>query len=71
MVVQFIEDFKEEYGREPDAFNALGYDLAMFVVDGLKRAGKVDREALKDALASQRILRALPVPSALMRIITR
>ena len=52
LVVQFIEDFKEEYGREPDAFNALGYDLAMFVVDGLKRAGKVDREALKDALAS-------------------
>ena len=52
LVVQFIEDFNEEYGREPDAFNALGYDLAMFVVDGLKRAGKVDREALKDALAS-------------------
>ena len=52
LVVQFIEDFNEEYGREPDAFNALGYDLAMVVVDGLKRAGKVDREALKDALAS-------------------
>ncbi len=51
-VVQFIEDFKAEYDREPDAFNALGYDLAMFVVDGLKRAEKLDRESLKNALAS-------------------
>lgn len=52
LVVKFIEDFQAEYGREPDAFNALGYDLAKFVVDGIERAGKVDREALKDALAA-------------------
>ncbi|HZJ56945.1 MAG TPA: ABC transporter substrate-binding protein [Clostridia bacterium] len=52
LVAEFIEDFKAEYDREPDAFNALGYDLAKFVVDGIERAGKVDREALKDALAA-------------------
>ncbi|NMA95018.1 MAG: ABC transporter substrate-binding protein [Clostridiales bacterium] len=50
LVVQFIEDFKAEYNREPDAFNALGYDLAKFVVDGLNRAEKLDRESLKNAL---------------------
>lgn len=52
LVVQFIEDFKAEYKKEPDAFNALGYDLAKFVVDGISRAEKLDRESLKDALAA-------------------
>jgi len=49
-VAQFIEDFKAEYDRDPDAFNALGYDAAMFVVDGIKRAEKLDGESLKKAL---------------------
>lgn len=52
LVVKFIEDFNEEYGRDPDAFNALGYDLAKFVVDGLERAEKLDSQSLRDALAS-------------------
>ncbi|MEW9093457.1 MAG: ABC transporter substrate-binding protein [Clostridiaceae bacterium] len=51
-VVKFKDAFKKEYSKEPDAFNALGYDLAYFVADGLKRAGEADREKLKDALAS-------------------
>lgn len=51
-VVKFKDAFKKEYNKEPDAFNALGYDLAYFVADGLKRAGEADREKLKDALAS-------------------
>lgn len=51
-VQQFIKDFKAKYNKEPDAFNALGYDLANFVADGIKRAGKADGAALKDALAS-------------------
>lgn len=52
LVVKFIEEFTAEYDREPDAFNALGYDLAMFIIDGLKRAEKIDRQSLRDALAS-------------------
>lgn len=51
-VVQFIKDFKAKYNKEPDAFNALGYDLAMFAADGLKRSAKLDGESLKTALAS-------------------
>lgn len=50
LVVDFIEDFKTKYNRDPDAFNALGYDAAKFLVDGIKRADKVDGESIKNAL---------------------
>lgn len=52
LVTQFIEDFTAKYGKEPDAFNALGYDLAKFVCDGLSRCESMDAESLKNALAS-------------------
>ena len=51
-VVKFIDTYKKALNKEPDAFNALGYDLAYFVADALKRAGEADREKLKDALAA-------------------
>lgn len=51
-VVKFQTAYKAKYGKDPDAFAALGYDLAYFVADGLKRAGTVDSVKLKDALAS-------------------
>lgn len=49
-VLKFIENFKAKYGKEPDAFNALGYDLAYFVADGIKRAEKLTGESVKEAL---------------------
>ncbi|MDD2955452.1 MAG: ABC transporter substrate-binding protein [Oscillospiraceae bacterium] len=52
MVVKFIADYTAKYGKEPDAFNALGYDLAKFVCDGLSRCETLDSESLKNALAS-------------------
>ncbi len=51
-VVEFREAFTAKYGKEADAFNALGYDLAYFLVDSINKAGKAEREAIKDALAS-------------------
>lgn len=51
-VVKFQKAFKDKYNKEPDAFNALGYDLAYFCADALKRAGEADPMKLKDALAS-------------------
>lgn len=51
-VVKFKDAFKAKYGKDPDAFNALGYDLAYFLADGLKRAGEADPVKLKDAFAS-------------------
>jgi len=52
VVVKFIEDFKAKYNKEPDAFNALGYDLAKFVADGISRAEKLDGVSIKTALAA-------------------
>jgi len=51
VVVDFIKAFKEKHDKDPDAFNALGYDLAKFACDGIARAGGEGGEALKDALA--------------------
>ncbi|NLO83588.1 MAG: ABC transporter substrate-binding protein [Clostridiales bacterium] len=50
VVSDFIESFKKKYNKEPDAFNALGYDLARFVADALERVEKIDGESLKKAL---------------------
>ena len=47
---KFVEAFKAEYGREPDAFGALGYDAYMLLLDAIERAGSVDGKAIADAL---------------------
>ena len=49
-VVKFIADFKAKYNKEPDAFNALGYDLAKFMIDAIGRAESYSGEAVKNAL---------------------
>jgi branched-chain amino acid transport system substrate-binding protein len=49
-VVKFNDAFKKKYGKEPDAFNALGYDMAYLVADALKRGGAADPVKLKTAL---------------------
>lgn len=58
-VTKFRDAFKKKYGKDPDAFNALGYDLAYFAADAVKRAGKVDREAVKNALAETKDFSAI------------
>ncbi|MCE5235638.1 MAG: ABC transporter substrate-binding protein [Clostridiaceae bacterium] len=54
-VLKFIADFSAANGKEPDSFNALGYDVAMFAIDAISRAaknGEPTPEAVKEALAS-------------------
>ena len=50
-VVKFKEAYKAKYNKDADAFAALGYDLAYFLTDSLKRAGEVNSDKLKTALA--------------------
>lgn len=51
-IQEFVTKFKKKYkDKSPDAFNALGYDSVYLLVDAIKRAGSLDREAVKDALA--------------------
>jgi branched-chain amino acid transport system substrate-binding protein len=49
---KFVADFKAKYGQEPTGLGALGYDGVMVIADAMKRAGKVDGAAVRDALAS-------------------
>ena len=47
----FVEAFQEEFGEQPSAFAALGYDAYMLVIDGIQRAGSFDPDAIRNALA--------------------
>lgn len=58
-VVKFIADFKAKYGEEPNAFHALGYDTAKFVVDAIGRASALNGEAVKTALAETKDFEAV------------
>lgn len=54
-VAKFIEDYKAEYGKEPEnAFAPLGYDAMMLVADAIKRAGSADPDKIREALANTR-----------------
>lgn len=50
-VKTFVESYKKEYNKEPDAFAALGYDTSKILVKAIEKAGKTDGAAIKDALA--------------------
>lgn len=50
-IQDFVKAFKAKYdNKSPDAFNALGYDTAYFLVDAIKRAGSADPSDIRDAL---------------------
>ena len=48
---KFIEAYRKEYGKEPAAVAALGYDAYILILDALKRAGTTDRVKLRDEIA--------------------
>jgi branched-chain amino acid transport system substrate-binding protein len=51
-VQAFIGDFKAKYnGETPDAMAITGYDAARVLCDSIRRAGKLDRDAITDAIA--------------------
>lgn len=47
----FVEAYKKEYNRMPDAMAVLGYDAAYVLVDAIKRAGSTDSAKIREALA--------------------
>ncbi|MGA2582746.1 MAG: ABC transporter substrate-binding protein [Tepidisphaeraceae bacterium] len=51
-VQTFVKSFQSEYGGEtPDAMAITGYDAARVLCDAIGRAGKIDRDAVRDAIA--------------------
>ncbi|MDF9824584.1 branched-chain amino acid transport system substrate-binding protein [Breznakia sp. PF5-3] len=48
----FIAAYKDEFGKEPDAFAALGYDLGYYMADSIERAGDdITPETVNKALS--------------------
>ncbi len=51
VATKFIAAYKAKYGSTPDDVAALTYDAFGLLWTALKNAGKVDRQAVRDALA--------------------
>jgi len=51
-VQSFVQKYKDRYGQTPDALAALAYDTAHVLADSMKRAGKIEGPAIRDAIAA-------------------
>ncbi|MGB7159914.1 MAG: ABC transporter substrate-binding protein [Tepidisphaeraceae bacterium] len=51
-VQDFIKTYKERHNEVPDAMAILGYDAGLVLADAIKRAGKAEPAAIRDALAA-------------------
>lgn len=49
-IVKFVEAYKKEYGQDPSALAALGYDSGLMIIDAIKRAGSADPDKIREAL---------------------
>jgi branched-chain amino acid transport system substrate-binding protein len=47
----FIDEYRKEYGKEPAAVTALGFDAYMVILDAIERAGSADSVAIRNAIA--------------------
>lgn len=48
---EFYEAYKKKFNAEPEAYAVYGYECARAALEGIKRAGKKDRAAIRDAVA--------------------
>ena len=55
-IQKFVSAFNDEYGKSPDAFNALGYDSVYLLKDAVERAGSTDSDKIKEELAKTKDL---------------
>ncbi|MDI6871336.1 MAG: ABC transporter substrate-binding protein [Bacillota bacterium] len=78
---KFVAAYEKKFGMKPDAAGALTYDAAYIVFQAIEKAGKLDRKAIRDALAQTKGFKGVtgtitfagspdPVKSAVMIKIT-
>ncbi|MEW6280327.1 MAG: ABC transporter substrate-binding protein [Candidatus Eremiobacterota bacterium] len=53
-VAEFVKAFRKKTGNDPDGLSALGYDDVLLMADAINRAGKLNRWAIRDAIAATR-----------------
>jgi branched-chain amino acid transport system substrate-binding protein len=51
-VQEFLTQYQKRYGIQPDMVGASAYDAFMIICDGIKRAGKLDGESIRKAIAA-------------------
>ncbi len=51
-VKSFVKEYVGKYGQKPGAMAALGYDGMLVIADALKRADKINANAIKEAINS-------------------
>lgn len=51
-VTAFVSSYKAQYGEDPDALAALGYDALQLLADAMRRAGTTDPSKVTEALAA-------------------
>ncbi len=51
-VQKFVGEIRKRYGKSPEANAALGYDALRILVESIKRAGSLDRKAIRDQIAT-------------------
>lgn len=54
VIQKFVQEYKTRYGGLPDTNAVLGYDAANILIDAFRRAGSVEPEKVRQALASTR-----------------
>ncbi len=47
----FLDAYRNKFGKEANAFAALGYDAYMVILDVIEKAGSADSQAIRDGLA--------------------
>ena len=57
---EFVNAFKEKYGRDPEWYQAMGYEAARALFTAIESAGSVDREAVRQALVDLRMESIVP-----------
>ncbi|MBV9865095.1 MAG: ABC transporter substrate-binding protein [Abitibacteriaceae bacterium] len=51
-VKQFVTTYQKRFGEIPDAMAPLAYDATHLLLDAIKRAGSLDRDKIRDAIAN-------------------
>ncbi|MDR1574512.1 MAG: ABC transporter substrate-binding protein [Treponema sp.] len=47
----FLDEYRKRYNKEPAAVTALGYDGYLVALDAIKRAGSIEPQKIRDAIA--------------------
>jgi branched-chain amino acid transport system substrate-binding protein len=57
---EFVAGFKAKYGREPEWYQALGYETARALFTAIEQAGTVDKTKVREKLVVMKIPSLLP-----------